>query len=986
MNDNKAKTNEVVEQASVRRKVRRLFHCEGVSATLVAAADVIDADRHLFGRHPDQRVSNVIHALRSSAVDFPAAPILPAALSHDEEALFKSASDLRITLGMEPVASAPSPHLLDMARQRIEELLGAFSYSSAQERLRSALSSKAHGAYLLDEATKRIDEMLAATAGQASFAGVRFRNHQTRRFVNESQPGRVFVTFKTHVDSVFDVEAAEALKAHADAGTVAMLYGPEVAHIAGWGRLVEWATSDTIRAKETSEVEFTFELHGSREEGVEASRHRFGYQRDETPPVVETADYGAKVAASNKLRSLVGLFPDGALLSADDIEAACKDIEEKGLLIAKANGYVPDAEPLPLPVADLRMGTTVPDMGELKEWLADHLKLTWAARFPNLAQGNSGGDEWVTEREAAARRKDLANAFADEHRALADSLDKVFHDGTKEPEDEDEAPDSFEGVPSYRPPTADIVAVMDAAPTEAPIQTEVRSVPTMNVGGPGSGGGGWSIDVGVLDPINRTEQMIMAFLAQALRGLDDAYFPTTPEQHGACERLESLGYIIENDQHSNGARNWSLTPKGHAFNLGTKPTSEDSPVDPWRTIEGVLVVDAERSILRTLVTAGLGASMVTHSAESPAVRAAGRRLCALGYLASAGQPYPAEVMLTDKGRHLALHTVEPGDALPFIAIDGRELSDAEVEQNTFAMIRGGTCVSAAKGADPHQAGGTKTNAALRRLAASGLIEQWENEGGIAWGTKETRARLSPPAPRAPEPTTISADPLLDAAEDAMLNKLRRDTIVNNPERPFSELTYQALGSLVKKGKAISSMASTGERTWHIFDVAYERKAAQIASNKHHPGKSSPFEGNPLDANDPRNDVHALVAEHGGFGKALSGSTTFTRDGLLINGKPHALNDAFKLVIALLELLQQAPSDVDGFGFIDGTKLIPNPSGSSRAHVVTCQAYAGLRHDLLTKLHGTLAAATDSTRRQLSVATGSLSYWTAELATLAIPNA
>jgi len=846
---------------------------DGLRFLVTLGGNTVERLRRYAGRSADTSVEGVALRLLAQLDVLTRMGKLP---SEDDTAEFSARCD----------ASEELRRLLGICQSHESMPLSASETVAACKAVEELLSAKAKGY-----------GECAAPPRAAHFAGVRFTCRKAALKQYAAQPGRSFVTIEASNVTLLDVEAAEALRAHAEAGTVAMLYGPKTTGIAGWATICAWPTLDTIRENGHDETSFEFEVHATKDAGEEWSRHR--------------------------------------------------------------NGHVPDAEPLP--VADLRMGTTVPDMGELKEWLADHLKLTWAARFPKL--------DHHTEDNA-----DLANAFADEHRALCDSLDKVFHDGTKEPEDEEEAPDSFEGVPSYRPPTADLVAVMDAAPTEAPVA------------------------IGVLEPLSAVEQSVMGLLARMPHGPTDAsvYRSTDQEEIAACEKLVSHGYLVEENTHPTIGRNWSLTPKGHAFNRGTKPTSEDSPVDPWRTIEGVLVVDAERSILRTLVTAGLGASMVTHSAESPAVRAAGRRLRALGYLASAGQPYPAEVMLTDKGRHLALHTVEPGDALPFIAIDGRELSDAEVEQNTFAMIRGGTCVSAAKGADPHQAGGTKTNAALRRLAAVGLIEQWEDEDGIAWGTKETRARLSPPAPRAPEPTTISADPLLDAAEDAMLNKLRQGPIVSDPKKPFSELTYEALISLNRKGLVVGTHSDlTDCTTWQVTkpadadgfsyrDASERLLDARVGSRT--PPHASPFEGNPLDANDPRNEVHALVAEHGGFGKALAGSTTFTRDGLLINGKPHALNDAFKLVIALLELLQQAPSDVDGFGFIDGTKLIPSPSGSSRAHVVTCQAYAGLRHDLLTKLHGTLAAATDSTRRQLSVATGSLSYWTAELATLAIPNA
>lgn len=493
-----------------------------------------------------------------------------------------------------------------------------------------------------------------------------------------------------------------------------------------------------------------------------------------------------------------------------------------------------------LPVAELRVGTTVPDMGELKEWLADLLKLTWAARFPKL--------DHHTEDNA-----NLANAFADEHRALAYSLERVFHDGTED----DDAPESEETPP---------------------------------------------MEIGILAPLSDVERSVMTMLARMPHGPTDAsvYRSTSQEEIAACEKLVSLGYLVEENTHPTIGRNWSLT---------------------------------------------------------------------------------------DKGRHLALHTVEDGDALPYITREDGELSDAEVEQNAYAMIRGGTCVSAPHGTSTHTVGGARTNVALRMLAAAGLIEQWEDAHGIFWASKTTRARVAPQSlvasHEAVEPTTISTDPLLDAAADAMLLKLRQGPIVNDPERPFSELTYQALGALVEKGKAFDELGSTGERTWHILDAEYERHAASVACNKR-AAHNSPFAGQRFDPNDPRNEVHALIAEHGGFGKPVpTGSATFTRDGLLIDGKTSPLNEVFKLTVALLELEQQAPTDLKGHGFMDMGDLSPNPSNASRDHAATCFAYAGLVYDLRHRLAVELSALAETARGNADRANRSSAYWTAELARMPI---
>ncbi len=533
----------------------------------------------------------------------------------------------------------------------------------------------------------------------------------------------------------------------------------------------------------------------------------------------DSASHGAMVKAANELRSRVGIFPDGDRLTTEEIEQASKSIDEMQRQIAKANGYVEDNEPQ---VADLRVGTTIPDMGELKEWLLDLTKLTWAARFPKLDRHHEDN-------------ADLANAFASEHRALVESLDKVFHDGTEET-DEEGPPESEETPP---------------------------------------------VEAGILAQLSNVERGIMGLLARMPHGATDVsvWTTTTQEETAACEKLVSLGYLVENNTHPTIGRNWSITPKGKAFNRGATP----------------------------------------------------------------------------------------------------EPTDEEIERTTLEMINSGTMVSTYEGGPP--AGGPRTEAALKKLVAAGAADTWRDGKHTCYGSKATRAKYEPPAVH----TTISADPLLDAAEGAMLEALRKGPIVSNPAVPFSELTYEALVSLSRKGLARGTHSDlTGCTTWQVTKPAQAGEPMRVASAGH--VHTSPFESNHNDPTDPRGMVHALVAEHGGFGKPVpTGSTTFNRDGLLIDGKPSPLNVAFKLVAALIELEAQAPTDLAGHGFADMLAFSPNPSGASREHVATCLAYAGLLHDLRTNLAIELAGLAETARGNAAKASHSVGYWTAELARMPVPK-
>jgi len=650
-------------------------------------------------------------------------------------AMVKAANELRSRVGIFPDGDRLTTEEIEQASKSIDEM--------------SLQIAKANG-YVADK------ELPAA-----HFAGIRFTCRKTALKKYAEHPGRAFVEITASNITLLDMEAAEALCAHAEAGTVATLYGPKVTGITGWATIGSWPTIDTIREKGHDETTFNFEVHATKLDAEEWSRHRHGYQRDEA-----------------------------------------------------------------LPVAELHRGTTVPDMGELKEWLADLLKLTWAARFPKLDRHHEDN-------------ADLANAFADEHRTLLESLDKVFHDGTEETDEDEEPPRVIDG-PSF----SGVVL------------------------GP--------VTIGVLPPLGDVERSIMKWLAR----MPDASVctTTTQEEITACENLVSLGYLVENNTHPTIGRNWSITPKGKAFN---------------------------------------------RSATS-------------------------------------------------------ESTDEEIERYTLEMINSGTMVSTYEGGPP--AGGPRTEAALKKLVAAGAAETWRDGKHICYGSKATRAKYEPPA----APTTISADPLLDAAADAMLEALRKGPIVSNPAAPFSELTYEALVSLSRKGLAHGTHSDlTDCTTWQVTKPAQAGEPMRVASRHVH---TSPFEAAPLDPTDPRGMVHALVAEHGGFGKPVpTGSTTFNRDGLLIDGKPSPLNVAFKLVAALIELEAQAPADLAGHGFADMLAFSPNPSGASREHVATCLAYAGLLHDLRTNLAIELAGLAETARGNAAKASHSVGYWTAELARMPVPQ-
>lgn len=150
--------------------------------------------------------------------------------------------------------------------------------------------------------------------------------------------------------------------------------------------------------------------------------------------------------------------------------------------------------------------------------------------------------------------------------------------------------------------------------------------------------------------------------------------------------------------------------------------------------------------------------------------------------------------------------------------------------------------------------------------------------------------------------------------------------------------------------------------------------------------ASPFEGKPFDDTDPRNQVHALIEEHGSYGRPFGKSLSFNRDGLLVNDQPHAMNEPIKLVVALLELEQAAPTDLKGYGFTDAAMLVPAASNATREHAAICLAYAGLLHDLRQALQRSLSGLATSAKYNAEQSSDMLAYWTAELARMPIPAA
>lgn len=150
--------------------------------------------------------------------------------------------------------------------------------------------------------------------------------------------------------------------------------------------------------------------------------------------------------------------------------------------------------------------------------------------------------------------------------------------------------------------------------------------------------------------------------------------------------------------------------------------------------------------------------------------------------------------------------------------------------------------------------------------------------------------------------------------------------------------------------------------------------------------ASPFEGKPFDDTDPRNQVHALIEEHGSYGRPFGKSLSFNRDGLLVNDQPHAMNEPIKLVVALLELEQAAPTDLKGYGFTDAAMLVPAASNATREHAAICLAYAGLFHDLRQALQRSLSGLATSAKYNAEQSSDMLAYWTAELARMPVPTA
>lgn len=150
--------------------------------------------------------------------------------------------------------------------------------------------------------------------------------------------------------------------------------------------------------------------------------------------------------------------------------------------------------------------------------------------------------------------------------------------------------------------------------------------------------------------------------------------------------------------------------------------------------------------------------------------------------------------------------------------------------------------------------------------------------------------------------------------------------------------------------------------------------------------ASPFEGKPFDDTDPRNQVHALIDEHGSYGRPFGKSLSFNRDGLLVNDQPHAMNEPIKLVVALLELEQAAPTDLKGYGFTDAAMLVPAASNATREHAAICLAYAGLLHDLRQALQRSLSGLATSAKYNAEQSSDMLAYWTAELARMPVPTA
>lgn len=362
--------------------------------------------------------------------------------------------------------------------------------------------------------------------------------------------------------------------------------------------------------------------------------------------------------------------------------------------------------------------------------------------------------------------------------------------------------------------------------------------------------------------------------------------------------------------------------------------------------------------------------------------------------------------------HRALHE-QLGGIFDEEEASGADLTDEEIERNTLKMILDGGVVSAGPGTDWALDGGPRTSKALRKLAADGRIEQWTDGKHICWGNKEQRAKLEPKVTKieavgisAATSGSIMADGI-SVSPHAQAYAMGFEPFVATPENdptPSDAEIMAATLKIIDGGTVISTyeggppaggprteaalkkLAEFGtiERWQEGKHTCYGSRARRVVEESSLPAHASPFEGKPFDETDPRNQVHALLAEHGSYGKPFGKSVTFTRDGLLINGAPSPLSEAFKLTVALLELEQQAPADLKGHGFTDATMLSPVPSGSARSHVATCLAYAGLLHELRQALQRSLSGLAISARYNAEQSGDSLAYWTAELARQPIP--
>jgi hypothetical protein len=247
-------------------------------------------------------------------------------LSELHEVLIEQVPDIALSMSASEVVKLATETIENLSKQRDETLT-----KGNVEALRKALRrfTKRSDADL-DTLNASIIEANAAPlvttdkitghpiGCEAHFAGIRFHCHKTSRKAYADRR-QTFVTVEVYATTALDREAIEALRHHAEAGTVATLHAPAGCGIKGYGRLTSWPAHPVSDGEEAI---FQFELHATKKEGEEASRHRHGHQGH------ADAARADLVKASNELRSRVGLFPDGDLLTKEDLAEACKSIDE----------------------------------------------------------------------------------------------------------------------------------------------------------------------------------------------------------------------------------------------------------------------------------------------------------------------------------------------------------------------------------------------------------------------------------------------------------------------------------------------------------------------------------------------------------------------------------------------------------------------------------------------------------------------------------